>query len=144
MHLTKTLPPPQHIVVIYHIKDLTITLPLPLPLPLPSPQHAVVNSDGLKMARSVDPEGLRTMGVLTKVDIMDQVSPLLSSISFSFLLFLSIVTTLFPICHLSLPYADIPPFCPCHFSFLLCLFCSFVLIFVHICFSCLSPFSVNI
>jgi hypothetical protein len=24
------------------------------------------------MARSVDPEGLRTVGVLTKVDIMDQ------------------------------------------------------------------------
>ena len=34
----------------------------------------IVNSDGLKMARSVDPEGLRTMGVLTKVDIMDQVN----------------------------------------------------------------------
>ena len=33
-----------------------------------------VNSDGLKMARSVDPEGLRTVGVLTKVDIMDQVT----------------------------------------------------------------------
>mmetsp|Transcript_18524 Transcript_18524/g.17839 ORF Transcript_18524/g.17839 Transcript_18524/m.17839 type:complete len:762 (+) Transcript_18524:127-2412(+) len=32
----------------------------------------IVNSDGLKMARSVDPEGLRTVGVLTKVDIMDQ------------------------------------------------------------------------
>ena len=32
-----------------------------------------MNSDGLKMARSVDPEGLRTVGVLTKVDIMDQV-----------------------------------------------------------------------
>ena len=34
---------------------------------------STVNSDGLKMARSVDPEGLRTVGVLTKVDIMDQV-----------------------------------------------------------------------
>ena len=33
-----------------------------------------MNSDGLKMARSVDPEGMRTMGVLTKVDIMDQVN----------------------------------------------------------------------
>jgi dynamin 1-like protein len=32
----------------------------------------LVNSDGLKMARSVDPDGERTIGVLTKVDIMDQ------------------------------------------------------------------------
>ena len=32
----------------------------------------LVNSDGLKMARGVDPDGERTIGVLTKVDIMDQ------------------------------------------------------------------------
>lgn len=31
----------------------------------------LVNSEGLKLARSVDPDGLRTIGVLTKVDIMD-------------------------------------------------------------------------
>lgn len=31
----------------------------------------IANSDGLKMARDVDPEGLRTIGVLTKVDLMD-------------------------------------------------------------------------
>ena len=31
----------------------------------------LVNSDGLKMARSVDPAGDRTIGVQTKVDIMD-------------------------------------------------------------------------
>lgn len=31
----------------------------------------LANSDGLKMARAVDPEGERTIGVLTKVDIMD-------------------------------------------------------------------------
>jgi GTP-binding protein EngB required for normal cell division len=31
----------------------------------------LANSDGLKMARSVDPDGERTIGVLTKVDIMD-------------------------------------------------------------------------
>ena len=31
----------------------------------------LVNSDGLKMARQVDPDGDRTIGVLTKVDIMD-------------------------------------------------------------------------
>lgn len=45
------------------------------------------------MARSVDPEGLRTMGVLTKVDIMDQVIP--PSLLFPSRLFLSIVTTVF-------------------------------------------------
>lgn len=32
----------------------------------------LANSDGLKMAREVDPEGSRTIGVLTKVDLMDQ------------------------------------------------------------------------
>lgn len=31
----------------------------------------LANSDGLKMARAVDPYGDRTIGVLTKVDIMD-------------------------------------------------------------------------
>ncbi|EJD53005.1 hypothetical protein AURDEDRAFT_133839 [Auricularia subglabra TFB-10046 SS5] len=31
----------------------------------------LANSDGLKMAREVDPEGLRTVGVLTKIDLMD-------------------------------------------------------------------------
>jgi len=31
----------------------------------------LVNSEGIKLARSVDPDGLRTIGVLTKVDIMD-------------------------------------------------------------------------
>jgi dynamin 1-like protein len=34
--------------------------------------HDIVNSDGLKMARAVDPDGERTVGVLTKVDIMDK------------------------------------------------------------------------
>lgn len=30
----------------------------------------LANSDGLKLAREVDPEGTRTVGVLTKVDLM--------------------------------------------------------------------------
>jgi replication fork clamp-binding protein CrfC len=30
----------------------------------------LANSDGLKMARDVDPEGTRTIGVLTKIDLM--------------------------------------------------------------------------
>ncbi|ANZ76594.1 BA75_04214T0 [Komagataella pastoris] len=32
----------------------------------------LANSDGLKLAREVDPEGTRTIGVLTKVDLMDK------------------------------------------------------------------------
>ncbi|KAI7905365.1 Dynamin central region-domain-containing protein [Cokeromyces recurvatus] len=32
----------------------------------------LANSDGLQLARDVDPEGLRTIGVLTKVDLMDE------------------------------------------------------------------------
>ncbi|TID28806.1 hypothetical protein CANINC_002325 [Pichia inconspicua] len=32
----------------------------------------LANSDGLKLAREVDPEGIRTIGVLTKVDLMDE------------------------------------------------------------------------
>lgn len=85
--ITSTLSPSTHCSYLCYEKHLTNTLLLPLPLPLPLPllQHIVVNSDGLKMARSVDPEGLRTMGVLTKVDIMDQVNP--PSLLFFFLHF---------------------------------------------------------
>jgi dynamin 1-like protein len=37
-----------------------------------SPANAdLANSDSLKLARSVDPQGRRTVGVLTKLDIMD-------------------------------------------------------------------------
>jgi len=32
----------------------------------------ISTSDGLKLARDIDPNGNRTIGVLTKVDIMDK------------------------------------------------------------------------
>lgn len=38
-----------------------------------SPANAdLATSDGIQLAREVDPEGLRTLGVLTKVDLMDK------------------------------------------------------------------------
>lgn len=32
----------------------------------------LANSDALKLARAVDPDGLRTIGVITKLDLMDE------------------------------------------------------------------------
>lgn len=32
----------------------------------------MTTSDGLQMARQVDPKGIRTIGVITKIDIMDK------------------------------------------------------------------------
>jgi dynamin 1-like protein len=32
----------------------------------------LTTSDGLQMARELDPRGLRTVGVITKIDIMDR------------------------------------------------------------------------
>lgn len=32
----------------------------------------LANSDSLKLARDVDPHGLRTIGVITKLDLMDK------------------------------------------------------------------------
>jgi replication fork clamp-binding protein CrfC len=37
-----------------------------------SANQDLANSDALKLARKVDPDGERTIGVLTKIDIMDQ------------------------------------------------------------------------
>jgi replication fork clamp-binding protein CrfC len=44
----------------------------------------LANSDGLKLAREVDPEGTRTIGVLTKVDLMYAIISLVLSIVFIF------------------------------------------------------------
>lgn len=32
----------------------------------------MTTSDGLQMARNLDPKGIRTVGVITKIDIMDR------------------------------------------------------------------------
>jgi replication fork clamp-binding protein CrfC len=49
-----------------------ITKPNAIILSVNSANQDLANSDGLKMAREVDPEGSRTIGVLTKIDLMDQ------------------------------------------------------------------------
>ncbi|KAG2226760.1 hypothetical protein INT45_005725 [Circinella minor] len=49
-----------------------ITKPNAIILAVTAANTDLANSDGLKLAREVDPEGLRTIGVLTKVDLMDQ------------------------------------------------------------------------
>ena len=47
-----------------------ITKPNAIILAVTGANTDLANSDGLKMAREVDPEGARTIGVLTKVDLM--------------------------------------------------------------------------
>ena len=41
----------------------------------------LANSDALKMAREVDPKGDRTVGVLTKIDLMDPGEVAISSLA---------------------------------------------------------------
>ena len=47
-----------------------ITKPACIILAVSAANVDIANSEGLKMAREVDPEGNRTIGVLTKVDLM--------------------------------------------------------------------------
>ncbi|EIW60770.1 dynamin-like GTPase VPS1 [Trametes versicolor FP-101664 SS1] len=57
------------------IKDMLlkyISRPACIVLAVTAANTDLANSDGLKLAREVDPEGQRTIGVLTKVDLMDQ------------------------------------------------------------------------
>ncbi|PVV02492.1 hypothetical protein BB560_003054 [Smittium megazygosporum] len=49
-----------------------ITRPNAIILAVTAANTDLANSDGLKLAREVDPEGSRTIGVLTKVDLMDK------------------------------------------------------------------------
>jgi GTP-binding protein EngB required for normal cell division len=49
-----------------------VTQPNAIILAITPANQDIANSDSLLMARSVDPSGLRTIGVLTKIDIMDK------------------------------------------------------------------------
>ncbi|KXS20991.1 hypothetical protein M427DRAFT_119507 [Gonapodya prolifera JEL478] len=56
------------------IKDMILkytTKPNAIILAVTAANTDLANSDGLKLAREVDPEGVRTIGVLTKIDLMD-------------------------------------------------------------------------
>ncbi|KAF9999382.1 vacuolar protein sorting-associated protein 1 [Modicella reniformis] len=48
-----------------------ITKPNAIILAVTAANTDLANSDGLQLAREVDPEGARTIGVLTKIDLMD-------------------------------------------------------------------------
>lgn len=57
------------------IKDMImkfISKPNAIILSVNAANTDLANSDGLKLAREVDPEGTRTIGLLTKVDLMDE------------------------------------------------------------------------
>ncbi|KAL0947491.1 hypothetical protein HGRIS_013594 [Hohenbuehelia grisea] len=57
------------------IRDMVmkyITRPACIILAVTSANTDLATSEGLKLAREVDPEGTRTIGVLTKIDLMDQ------------------------------------------------------------------------
>ncbi|RMJ23250.1 vacuolar sorting protein [Aspergillus sp. HF37] len=49
-----------------------ITKPNAIILAVTAANQDLANSDGLKLAREVDPEGQRTIGVLSKVDLMEE------------------------------------------------------------------------
>ncbi|KAL4944655.1 hypothetical protein BDV06DRAFT_210080 [Aspergillus oleicola] len=57
------------------IRDMVlkyISKPNAIVLAVTAANQDLANSDGLKLAREVDPEGQRTIGVLSKVDLMDE------------------------------------------------------------------------
>ncbi len=49
-----------------------ISQPNALILALTSANQDIANSDALKLAKEVDPKGERTIGVITKIDLMDE------------------------------------------------------------------------
>ncbi|KAG0679067.1 vacuolar protein sorting-associated protein 1 [Pichia californica] len=73
--LTKVPVGDQPVDIEKQIRDMIlkfISKPNAIILAVNAANQDLANSDGLKLAREVDPEGMRTIGVLTKVDLMDQ------------------------------------------------------------------------
>ena len=57
------------------IRNLTMNFirsPTTLILALTPATQDIANSDSLQLARIVDPDGDRTIGVVTKIDLMDE------------------------------------------------------------------------
>ena len=57
------------------IRNLTMSFITPLNsliLALTAANTDLANSDALQISREVDPEGERTIGVVTKIDLMDE------------------------------------------------------------------------
>ena len=57
--------------LIQNMCNIYISNPASIILAVTAANTDLANSDALKMARGVDPDGLRTIGVLTKLDLMD-------------------------------------------------------------------------
>ena len=55
--------------------------PNSLILALSKANDDLANSEALKLAREVDPDGLRTVGVITHLDLMDQNTDALNELS---------------------------------------------------------------
>ncbi|OMJ95121.1 hypothetical protein SteCoe_1664 [Stentor coeruleus] len=73
--LTKVAVGDQPADIEFQIKNMImefITRPETIILAVSNANTDLANSDSLKLAREVDPEGNRTLGVLTKIDLMDK------------------------------------------------------------------------
>ena len=57
---------------IYQMVLKYISMPSSLILALTAANMDLANSDALKLAREIDPNGERTIGVVTKIDLMDE------------------------------------------------------------------------
>lgn len=67
-------PPLQPVDIEQQIRDMClqyITNPNSIVLAVTAANTDIANSDSLKLAREVDADGTRTIGVLTKMDLMD-------------------------------------------------------------------------
>ena len=73
--MTKVAVGDQPVDIEHQIRDMImqfITKESCLILAVSPANQDLANSDALKLAKEADPEGLRTIGVITKLDLMDQ------------------------------------------------------------------------
>lgn len=73
--LTKIAASGQDQTIVTEIREMAVkyaSQPNAIILAVHAANSDLANSDGLQLAREIDPEGARTLGVLTKIDIMDR------------------------------------------------------------------------